>query len=86
MFSPTVRLLQGLLNRLHSAELPFGGYTANEAWLQLILIAMDLTGAQHLCLDGALPSPSRRSDYRLGTPYPEQSPATGITTVRLDVK
>jgi len=60
-------------------NLPFGGYVANEAWLQLILIALDLTAwTQRLCLVGTLVAAEpKKLRYRSGTPPPGSLPAAG---------
>jgi len=67
-------------------NLPFGGYTANEAWLQLVLIAMDLTAwTQHLCLDGALAAAEpKKLRYRLFHTAARVATTGRATTVRLD--
>jgi len=67
-------------------NLPFGGYVANEAWLQLVLIAMDLTAwAQHLCLDGPLAAAEpKKLRYRLWHTAARIATTGRITTVRLD--
>ena len=67
-------------------NLPFGGYVANEAWLQLILIAMDLTAwTQSLCLDGALAAAEpKKLRYRLWHTAARIVTSGRTTTVRLD--
>ena len=67
-------------------NLPFGGYTANEAWLQLILIAIDLTAwTQHLCLDGPLATAEpKKLRYRLFHTAARIATTGRVTTVRLD--
>jgi hypothetical protein len=67
-------------------NLPFGSYTANEAWLQLILMAMDLTAwTQHLCLDGLLATAEpKKLRYRLFHTAARLATTGRITTVRLE--
>ena len=67
-------------------NLPFGGYTANEAWLQLVLMAMDLTAwTQHLCLEGSLAvAEPKKLRYRLFHTAARLATTGRITTVRLD--
>ena len=67
-------------------NLPFGGYTANEAWLQLVLIAMDLTAwTQHLCLEGTLAvAEPKKLRYRLFHTAARLATTGRVTTVRLD--
>jgi len=67
-------------------NLPFGGYTANEAWLQLVLIAMDLTAwTQHLCLEGALAvAEPKKLRYRLFHTAARLATTGRVTTLRLD--
>ena len=67
-------------------NLPFGGYTANEAWLQLVLIAMDLTAwTQHLCLEGPLAvAEPKKLRYRLFHTAARLATTGRVTTVRLD--
>lgn len=79
-------------DRIRSAKatglrnLPFRAYTANEAWLQLILIALDLTAwTQHLCLDGPLATAEpKKLRYRLFHTAARIATTGRITTVRLD--
>lgn len=67
-------------------NLPFGGYVANEAWLQLILIALDLTAwTQRLCLDGPLAAAEpKKLRYRLWHTAARIVTSGRVTTVRLD--
>ena len=67
-------------------NLPFGGYTANEAWLQLVLMAMDLTAwTQHLCLEGALAvAEPKKLRYRLFHTAARLATTGRVTTLRLD--
>ena len=67
-------------------NLPFGGYVANEAWLQLILIALDLTAwTQRLCLDGTLVAAEpKKLRYRLWHTAARIVTSGRTTTVRLD--
>ncbi len=67
-------------------NLPFGGYVANEAWLQLILIALDLTAwTQRLCLDGTMVAAEpKKLRYRLWHTAARIVTSGRTTTVRLD--